>query len=104
MEFIQSEIGLIITIVGGLLIGVIMPILFQHFKTRFEATEDKILINTKRIEKLEHNFEVYKEKASTIHKDLYEIVKKVELQYSSIEAKLEMIGKTVCNGKWIDKK
>ena len=98
-DFFFNEINLIIMIVSGLG-GVIVFMLSK----KFNDIQDRI-INLER--KLDAEVkDLYKEQKrsdrenSDKHKELSELVKKIEIHFGKIESKIEMIGQTVCDGKW----
>ena len=94
-EFIQKEITLLITIVGGS-VALIYQILSTHFKVRFKNVDHLFETVHKRIDSLNIELEAHKKDTNIVHKDLYEVTKKIELQYAEIRAELKIISKNVC--------
>lgn len=86
-EFIQNEIMTIITIVGGIAIGIIFPLTAMHLKSRFAHVHEKIDSNSKRIDKVDARDEKLFDKLEGIIQSINKLITRIEVIEHDIKLK-----------------
>lgn len=98
-EFFFQEATLLLAIFGGL-----GGLIFYMVSKKIASIDENILkIESdlkKEIKEIEKHQREYEKASDLTHKELYELTKKIEIQYSKLEAKIDLIGRKVCNGAW----
>lgn len=87
-EFFFKEVHLILVLLGGL-----GSVIFYMTSKKFDGIIHRIM-------KVEERQREHEKDVLSTHRELFELIKKMEILQTRLESKMDIIGKQICKNHW----